>query len=119
MPVVVDHWVCEFVCFAGGKRREFNPTYSADGTMIAFDAHRDGAWESADGGWEIWVMNADGSGRRMITSNSVNDWGPSWFRDGRRIVFLSGVNNVYDIYTVNVDGSGLQRLTWWTGPGEE
>ena len=98
----------------GGKRREFNQTYSPDGAKIAFDAHRNGQWESSDGGWEIWLMNADGTGRRPITHNGVNDWGPSWSPDGRTILFLSGVNNVYDIYTMNADGSNAQRLTWWT-----
>jgi TolB protein len=103
---------------AGGKRHEYNQAYSPDGSRIAFDAHRDGGWESDDGKWEIWLMNADGSGRRAITANEVNDWGPAWFGDGKRIVFLSGVNNIYDIYTMNADGSNVRRLTYWTGLNE-
>ena len=64
--------------------------------------------------WEIWTMNADGSNRRRLTNNTVNDWCPSWSPDGRTIVFLSGTNNVYDIYTMSAEGGDATRLTFWT-----
>jgi TolB protein len=99
---------------AGGPRREFNPAYSPDAARIVFDAHRDGGWESDDGGWEVFVMNADGTDRRMLTRNDVNDWGPSWSPDGRTIVFLSGMENVYDVHLMDAEGSGVRRLTHWT-----
>jgi TolB protein len=59
-------------------------------------------------------MNADGTGRRMLTRNDVNDWGPSWSPDGRTILFLSGRNNVYDVYAMDANGSNVRRLTKWT-----
>jgi TolB protein len=59
-------------------------------------------------------MRADGSRRRRLTSNSVNDWAPAWFPDGRRMVFLSGTRDSYDIYVMNADGSNVRRLTYWT-----
>jgi TolB protein len=98
----------------GGPRRDYNHAYSPDGKKIAFDAHAEGAWESDDGKWELWSMNADGSDRKRLTTNSVNDWGPSWSPDGQMIVFLSGMDNVYDIYAMNADGTGIRRLTRWT-----
>jgi TolB protein len=98
----------------GGPRHEYNPAFSPDGRVIAFDAHRRGGWDSDDGLWEVWAMNADGTERRALTSNEVNDWGPSWSPDGRTIVFLSGMNNVYDIYAMDPDGSNVRRLTRWT-----
>ena len=99
----------------GGPRREFNPDYSPDGRLIAFDAHETGvSWESGRE-WDVWVMNADGTGRRNLTAgNKVNDWGPSWSPDGMTIVFLSGLENVYDIHQMNADGTHIQRLTHWT-----
>jgi TolB protein len=99
---------------SGGNRREYNQAYSPDGSRIAFDAHRSGQWESADGGFEVWVMNADGSNRRPLTHNRVNDWGPAWSPDGRTILFLSGTSNVYDIYLMDADGSNVRRVTHWT-----
>lgn len=99
---------------AGGPRREYNPVYSPDGKQIAFDAHQDGVtWESGTH-WEIWVMNADGSGRRKLTNNNVNDWWPAWSPDGRTIYYLSGTNNIYDIYAMKADGSNARRITRWT-----
>jgi hypothetical protein len=48
------------------------------------------------------------------TQRGRNDWGPSFSPDGRRLVFLSGMENVYDLYTIGVDGTGRRRLTYWT-----
>ena len=100
---------------AGGLRREYNPAYSPDGKRIAFDAHEDGvSWESGRE-WDVWVMNADGDARRNLTlGNKVNDWGPSWSPDGKTIVFLSGLDNVYDLHLMNADGTNVRRLTHWT-----
>jgi Tol biopolymer transport system component len=47
--------------------------WSPDGRKLAFDARRNGAFE-------IYVMNADGSGRRRLTTNSVDDQRPDWQR---------------------------------------
>lgn len=33
---------------------------------------------------------------------------------GPTIVFLSGMRDVYDIYAMNADGTGIRRLTRWT-----
>lgn len=98
----------------GGKRREVNQSYSPDGRMIAFDAHGDGVtWESGRQ-WDIWLMNADGSGRRNLTArNNVNDWGPSWSPDGKTIVFLSDTNNIYDLHLMNVEGTNVRRFPNW------
>jgi Tol biopolymer transport system component len=104
----------ELGVIAGGPRRDYNQSYAPDGTRIAFDSHRDGRWDSDDGLWEVWLMNADGSGRRAITNDEVNDWGPTWSPDGGTIVFLSGMDNVYDVYLMNPDGSNVRRLTHWT-----
>jgi hypothetical protein len=56
----------------GGPRREYNHAFSPDGRQVVFDAHADGAWESDDGQWELWTMNADGTGRRRLTWWTAN-----------------------------------------------
>ena len=38
---------------------------------------------------EIWTMNADGSGRLQLTSNSAIDQEPSFSADGTKIAFVT------------------------------
>ncbi|MEK6301365.1 MAG: hypothetical protein AABO41_11630 [Acidobacteriota bacterium] len=65
---------------------------------------------------EIWVMKADGTGKRQITSNGKANFAPYFFPDGKRIIFASNMNDPkgrdFDLYAVNVDGSGLERITF-------
>jgi TolB protein len=45
------------------------PTWSPDGTKIAFISMRTGAYE-------IWQMNTDGSGQIQLTNTGANDYWP-------------------------------------------
>ena len=56
------------------------PSWSRDGTKIAFTSNRDGRTH-------IYVMNADGTGTRRVTNTQHSDDHPSWSADGRWIVF--------------------------------
>jgi Tol biopolymer transport system component len=72
------------------------------------------------GNLEIWVMNADGSGKHQVTRNGAANFAPYWLPDGKRIVFASNVTNTkdpagFDNYIVNEDGSGLERITYYPG----
>ena len=52
--------------------------WSPDGSKIAFTSDR-------DGDFEIWVMNANGTGAVQLTHNSgYNDYNPAWSPDGTR-----------------------------------
>ncbi len=72
------------------------------------------------GNLELWVMNADGSGKHQVTHNGAANFAPYWLPDGKRIVFSSNITNTkdpagFDIYIVNEDGSGLERITYYPG----
>ncbi len=70
---------------------------------------------------EIYVANADGSGRKQLTFNGATNWAPSWHPDGKRIVFSSNMDDWnekynsfghnFEIYMINADGTNLTRLT--------
>ena len=47
------------------------PVYNPAGNKIAFSSNRDGQWE-------IYVMNADGSGQTRLTNHPADDWYPAW-----------------------------------------
>lgn len=109
------------------------PFWSYDGKKIVYRAeHPQTPEQIADykklyarglirpGNLEIWVMNADGSGKRQITHNGAANFAPYWLPDGKRIIFASNVTNTkdpagFDLYIVNEDGSGLERITYYPG----
>jgi Tol biopolymer transport system component len=65
---------------------------------------------------ELFVMDADGTGRRQVTANGAANWAPFLHPDGERIVFASNLHDPgrfdFALYLCRRDGSGLERLTW-------
>ena len=59
----------------------------------------------------ILLMNPDGSGEVKLTNNSWNDANPVWSPDGTKILFSSDRTGNLQIYSMNLDGSGLSQLT--------
>ena len=64
-----------------------------------------------DGNYEIYTMNADGSGVKRLSYHPADDLSPSWSPDGSRIAFASDRDGNGAIYTMNADGSDVTRLT--------
>ncbi|MGQ0632912.1 MAG: TolB family protein [Sporichthyaceae bacterium] len=61
---------------------------------------------------DIVVINADGSGRKVLTSGPDADFEPRFSPDGKRIVFTRDFKDARpEIFVMNADGSGLRRLT--------
>lgn len=65
-----------------------------------------------DGAWEIWVMQADGGGKKKLTENAADDEYPRWSPDGRRIAFVSNRDGDKEIYCVEVASAKAERLTF-------
>ncbi len=94
------------------------PSYSPDGTQIAFRGDLDLAEPTGDE--EIYVMNADGTDVRQLTSNADFDSAPSWSPDGKQILFERAPAGTFtpgteaqekDIYVMRADGTHVRRLT--------
>src|ERR1017187_966621 len=67
---------------------------------------------------EIWIMKADGSGKRQLTNLNAASFAPSFFPDGKRIIFATNVGSTggmgnFELYAINVDGTGLERITYY------
>jgi TolB protein len=66
-------------------------------------------------------MAADGTDRVNLTAALARDGRPSqdeqpsWSPDGRRLAFRSNRDGPLEIYAIGTDGSGLVKLTYWTG----
>jgi dipeptidyl aminopeptidase/acylaminoacyl peptidase len=91
---------------------EYGPTWSPDGSKIAFIRQElvpDP--DDPDGGFDwqidIWVMNADGSGQVNITDDDAFEAGPTWSPDGSKIAFDKGG----DLWVMNPDGSEQRNVT--------
>jgi TolB protein len=86
---------------------EVEPTWSPDGTKIVFASRRDGRSH-------IYVMSADGSRTRRLTSGKHDDSAPAWSPDGRSI----GFSRDNTLYVMTPTGRQLRRVTRTVG-GEE
>jgi TolB protein len=103
------------------------PFFSPDGKLIVYRA-----WHPTDTAlvtyqrllrqrlvrpnrMEIFVMNADGTNQRQITTLGGANFAPFFTPDGKRIIFSSNHKSPrsrnFDLYLVNLDGTGLEQVT--------
>jgi Tol biopolymer transport system component len=92
-------------------RESFWPSFSGDGSRIAFTTDH-------DGNYEIYVINADGTGLTDLTNNPADDYAPSFSPDGSHIAFQSTRDGLTDIYIMDADGTNQTRLTSYAGDNE-
>lgn len=98
-----------------GKRQLTNstcsnaqPAWSPDGTKIAFSSSRGNCAK-----YDLYVMDADGSAQTRLTSGATafSSGAPSWSPDSRTLVFEATRDGDAELYSMNIDGAGLARLT--------
>jgi Tol biopolymer transport system component len=72
--------------------------------------------------FEVWVMNADGSNKRQVTSLASASFAPFFTPDGKRLIFCTNFFDEnranrrrqpnFDLALINLDGSGIERVTF-------
>jgi Tol biopolymer transport system component len=88
---------------SGDDAADYSPAWSPRGDLIAFASGSGKSGES-----DVYVMNPDGTGRRLVVENG--GW-PTFIEDGAAIAFHSRrEKNRWDVWRVGLDGSGLNRL---------
>lgn len=86
------------------------PNWSPSGDKILF--------QRLDGGqWDIWVMNADGTGQQQVTSGAGDKTDASFSPDGDWIVYSSDESelDLANIFVIPTVGGDSIRVTEWDG----
>ncbi len=98
----------------GADWRDESPRWSPDGQSIAFSsnrAHYGAEPEAGTPDLDVYVMRADGTQVRRLTTDPGNDQDPSWLPDGRSLVFSSDRASRGDLFRVRLADGHTDRLT--------
>jgi Tol biopolymer transport system component len=111
------------IVFHQDGRSVLGPQWSADGDAIIFGIGKFGAFfngfhdlflkaaDRVDGGAQIAMVNADGSGFRELTTGPNNNGFPSPSPDGRRFVYRTFGPGGEGLRVMNVDTNAIATLT--------
>jgi len=101
----------------------FGPAFSPDGNHIVYADYGAGEVDTGLVGYEVWVMNTDGTGKQQLTRTSVNGltrtginirWScrPAYSPDGKNIVYACTQSGRSEIWVMNADGTNQRQLTF-------
>jgi Tol biopolymer transport system component len=86
---------------------DYDPRLSPDGGRIVFERLVDD--ESVHGNYDLYMVDADGTDERALTSNGYSQGLASWSHSGDRIAYIVAAIDgagVYRIYMMDSDGTG-------------
>ena len=85
------------------------PAISPNGNRVAYASTRG----STSGHWDIWVADRDGRNMQNLTPNTPNsiESAPTWSPTGTQLAFTSDRTGSNQIYIMNADGTGVQKIT--------
>lgn len=100
------------------RNPEFHAAFLPDGTRLVFATV---AMSGTQGDLDVSIVGSDGSGLKKVVGNVTKklahqDW-PSPSPDGSRIAFSSTHDGNQEIYTCNLEGDDIVRLT--QSPGHD
>jgi len=91
---------------------DYDPRFSPDGSKIAFE--RLVNINDPHGGYDIFVINQDGSAEARLTSSGYSQGLVNWSHSGKELVYtVAAINGQgkYDIYVMNSDGTNVHNIT--------
>jgi Tol biopolymer transport system component len=93
--------------------QRLHPDWSPDGTRVVFTSWCDGGGSGISDGSGIYVVNADGSSQKRLTTVDFLplDQEPAWSPNGRKIAFIRAEGNVYDLFVMRADGTNITNYT--------
>ena len=94
------------------------PQVSPDGAQVVYSHLKEASFWNPDEYWEIRIVNLDGSDRKTLGREELNDsdqpshQNPSWSPDGSRIAFTSHARGEAGngLYTMSANGSDVRKV---------
>lgn len=83
------------------------PSWSPDGKSLAYTSFDEKMNP------KIYMVNADGTGKRLVFNDTFKQWSPSISPDGGNIVYVS-YNNIFkeELFIVDIAGTSKRQLTF-------
>ncbi len=96
------------------------PQWSPDGTEVAAVAGAEDTCATPNSGsMDIYAVRADGGGQRLLASEPVDEFSPTWSPDGKQVAFQRQVDEsewwdgrpcTYRTWVADADGPNQRRL---------
>src|SRR4029434_855184 len=84
------------------------PAIAPDGRIVAYQVVTPD-WSQDGFTVQLWVVAADGSGRRQVTNAAASSRSARWSPDGKRLAFLSSRGSGTQVYLMRMpDGPPVQ-----------
>jgi dipeptidyl aminopeptidase/acylaminoacyl peptidase len=87
-----------------------DPQVSPDGKSIVF-VKRETDLEANKGRTDLWLVGADGTDLRRLTSHQAGDFNPRWAPDGKSIWFISTRSDSAQVWRIRTDGGEAEQVT--------
>ena len=86
------------------------PRVSPRGGRIVFTVQTTDLEENK-GRTDLWLVGADGTGLRRLTSHRSNDHNPRWTPDGKAVLFLSSRSGSSQVWRIPAGGGEAEQVT--------